>query len=187
MIETTQDAIAQLQIVKRGLMQQLLTKGIPGWHKEYKNTKLGAIPKDWKIIKLKDLCEISHGYAFKGSYMTDSETSYIVVTPTNFKIGGGFKSDVFRYYENEKTDFIDKQYIFDGNDLIVTMTDLSKKSDTLGYPAFIPMSLNKIYLHNQRLGKVNKISECIDKTFLYYLLCSDLYRKYLTKRFRDWC
>lgn len=35
-IETTQDAIAQLQIVKRGLTQQLLTKGIPGWHKEYK-------------------------------------------------------------------------------------------------------------------------------------------------------
>ncbi len=54
-IETTQEAISQLQKVKRGLMQQLLTKGIPGWNKEYKNTVIGKIPDGWNLMTLEDV------------------------------------------------------------------------------------------------------------------------------------
>ena len=45
-IETTQDAIAQLQIVKRGLMQQLLTQGIPDLNNNREQVRLLDIIAD---------------------------------------------------------------------------------------------------------------------------------------------
>lgn len=57
------------------------------------------------------------------------------------------------------------------------MTDLSKASDTLGYPALIPAPRDFSYLHNQRLGKVIIKPEIpVSKLHLYYLLRTDAYR-----------
>jgi len=60
-------------------------------------------------------------------------------------------------------------------DLIVTMTDLSKEGDTLGYPAIVPTSSDR-FLHNQRIGKILALGERADMPFLYYLLCTREYR-----------
>src|SRR5438132_10857287 len=58
------------------------------------------------------------------------------------------------------------------------MTDLSKQSDTLGFPAFVPARTdNHRYLHNQRLGKVLiKDKSTIDPRYLHYVLCTSDYR-----------
>jgi len=62
-------------------------------------------------------------------------------------------------------------------DLLITMTDLSRNSDTLGYPAILPTPRVGRFLHNQRLGKVVILDEQkLDKRFLYYLLCTREYR-----------
>ena len=58
-IEKTEQVIAKTEEVKKGLMQQLLTKGIS--HTEYKNSELGEIPLKWEIKQLKDLLEIKYG------------------------------------------------------------------------------------------------------------------------------
>lgn len=58
-IEKTEQVIAKTEEVKKGLMQQLLTKGIG--HTEYKNSELGEIPLKWEIKQLKDLLEIKYG------------------------------------------------------------------------------------------------------------------------------
>lgn len=49
-IEKVDKAIEKTERLKKGLMQRLLTKGIG--HKEFKDTKIGRIPKEWKIYKL---------------------------------------------------------------------------------------------------------------------------------------
>lgn len=49
-IRKTDEIIAKTRRLKKGLMQKLLTKGIG--HKEFKDTEIGRIPKDWKIVKL---------------------------------------------------------------------------------------------------------------------------------------
>jgi len=46
-------AIAKTERLKKGLMQKLLTEGIG--HKEFKETKIGKIPKTWKVVKLKEI------------------------------------------------------------------------------------------------------------------------------------
>lgn len=56
-IEKTQAVIDQVQVVKKGLMQELLTKGLPGRHKKFKQTEIGEIPEDWEVVELQELCE----------------------------------------------------------------------------------------------------------------------------------
>ena len=126
-------------------------------------------------FSLGDVCSIKHGYAFKGQYFSDSITKEILLTPGNFNIGGGFKKDKLKYYNGP----IDKNYILKPYDLIVTMTDLSKNGDTLGFSALVPED-NNIYLHNQRIGLVENINEkIIDKNYLYWLLRNPEYHHYV--------
>nr|WP_243449303.1 restriction endonuclease subunit S [Clostridium perfringens] len=58
-IENTEKLIQKNQELKKGLMQQLLTKGIG--HTEFKKTELGEIPKEWKVQKFKDISKVSQG------------------------------------------------------------------------------------------------------------------------------
>lgn len=128
-------------------------------------------------MKLKELCKIRHGFAFKGKdIIKDHATKYVLVTPGNFNIGGGFKKDKCKYF-SENGD-IPKDYILKENDLIVTMTDLSVKSDTLGYSALIPKDDNSIYLHNQRIGLVHDIDESkVLKDYLYWFMRTKKYQQ----------
>ncbi len=126
-------------------------------------------------VTLGDLINVKHGYAFSGQDITPEVTPLILVTPGNFYIGGGFKSDKFKYFNGEYP----KEYVLKQNDIVVTMTDLSKEGDTLGYSAKIPKSNGKIYLHNQRIGLVEIISDEIDKDYLYWLLRTNEYQGFI--------
>jgi len=57
--------------LKRGLMQELLTKGIG--HKEFREeAEIGRIPKDWETVKLKEIAGIIMGQSPPSStYNTD--------------------------------------------------------------------------------------------------------------------
>ena len=58
-INQTQQLINHLNLLKKGLMQHLFTQGIG--HSEFKETKIGKIPKEWEIVRLGDIVEIIMG------------------------------------------------------------------------------------------------------------------------------
>ena len=119
---------------------------------------------------------VKHGCAFKGEYFTEAETPDVLVTPGNFAIGGGFLADKPKYYEGPVPD----DYILQEGDLVVTMTDLSKAGDTLGYPALVPRMQGRRYLHNQRIGLVEiKEGAEANKHFLFYRLRASDYRHHI--------
>lgn len=125
--------------------------------------------------RLGDIIDIKHGFAFKGEFFSLTETDDLILSPGNFKIGGGFKADKFKYYNGKYP----KEYILKENDIIVTMTDLSKEGDTLGYSAKIPFSENKRYLHNQRLGLVEFKNDDFDEDYIYWLLRTKDYQTFI--------
>ena len=86
------------------------------------------VSENWKPYALADLIQIKHGFAFKGEHFCDEQTSDVLVTPGCFAIGGGFKADNPKCYRGP----VPEDYILQPDDLIVTMTDLSKAGDTLG-------------------------------------------------------
>ena len=61
-IEKTQAVIDQVQVVKRGLMQELLTRGLPGRHTRFKQTEIGEVPETWIETALGDVLELKRGY-----------------------------------------------------------------------------------------------------------------------------
>jgi len=44
------EVIAKTERLKKGLMQELLTKGMG--HKEFKDTRMGKTPKEWQVVRL---------------------------------------------------------------------------------------------------------------------------------------
>ena len=121
---------------------------------------------------LGDYIKVKHGYAFKGEFFSTDDNGVVLITPGNFAIGGGFKQDKCKFF----TSTFSGDYVLHEDDLIVTMTDLSKNIDTLGYGALIPNS-NRIYLHNQRIGLVQFLSDKLDKHYLYWFMRTDFYQK----------
>lgn len=129
----------------------------------------------WKVTKVSDLLSIKHGFAFKGEYFTDEETEYQLTTPGNFSISGGFQDIKPKYYDGP----IPSDYVLSPGQIIVTMTDLSKKSDTLGFAAVIPND-EKTWLHNQRVGlvQIHDLEAC-NAVFINYLFRTHEYRSWV--------
>lgn len=125
-------------------------------------------------MKLKDVATIKHGFAFKGDYFTNVPTRNILLTPTNFTLKGGFQY-ADRYYSNDGE--IPEEFVLHKDDLIVTMTDLSKEIDTIGYGALIPDDSDHVFLHNQRIGLVTVTNPTVDKFYLYWLMRTKSYQR----------
>ena len=126
-----------------------------------------------KEYQLSDLIEIKHGYAFDGEHIVTEDNGVVLVTPGNFKIGGGFQEDKCKFFNGE----IPEEYVLSSGDYIVTMTDLSKTIDTLGYSAIVPNSKTRTYLHNQRIGLIKFISDECDPDYIYYLMQTHKYQR----------
>ena len=126
--------------------------------------------------KLGQYIRVKHGFAFKGTHFTEEVRSDVLLTPANFAIGGGFQEARLKYYAGPIPD----DYVLQPGDLVITMTDLSRTADTLGYPALIPNSAERRYLHNQRIGLVEICQDApLDKRFLFYRLRADDYRHHI--------
>ena len=130
---------------------------------------------DWRECSLGDLIAIKHGYAFSGEHISKTEGKCVLVTPGNFEISGGYKEGNAKYFHGEYPE----EYVFAGGDLVVTMTDLSKTADTLGYSAKIPREKGKTYLHNQRVGKVCSKSPEAELDYLYWVMRHRDYRSWV--------
>ena len=127
---------------------------------------------DWTRVRLGDVIDVKHGYAFKGEFFHDEPPGDFLLTPGNFAIGGGFQWGKRKFYRDGP---IPADYVLEPGDILITMTDLSKIADTLGYSAVVPESDVRL-LHNQRLGKVILKSTAVDKSYIHWLLRTPDYR-----------
>jgi type I restriction enzyme, S subunit len=130
---------------------------------------------DWRAVSLGELFRVKHGFAFKSEYFTDKPQDTVLVTPGNFAIGGGFQDGKRKYYNG----WLPEDYVLKPGQVVVTMTDLSKESDTLGYAASIPND-STIWLHNQRVGLLEFKTEIpTTPRFIEYLLRAHEYRSWI--------
>ncbi len=90
--ENTQKQIDKLQDLKKATMNELLTKGLG--HTEFKDSKLGRIPKSWDVVSLSDLALVdreslssstSPDYQFFYIDITSVKTCFINIPPTKIK------------------------------------------------------------------------------------------------------
>ncbi|MBB5326111.1 type I restriction enzyme S subunit [Anoxybacillus tepidamans] len=91
-IEKTEVIIEQTEKVKKGLMQQLLTKGIG--HTKFKKTEIGEIPEEWEVKALEN---ISKFIDYRGKTPKKTERGIRLITAKNIRDG---------YISDEPIEFI---------------------------------------------------------------------------------
>ncbi|HEC79106.1 MAG TPA: restriction endonuclease subunit S [candidate division WOR-3 bacterium] len=154
-IEKVNEAIKKTERLKKGLMQDLLTKGIG--HKEFKDTEIGRIPKEWVYSTLGELIEVHDSKRIPLSEMERAK-----------------RKGKYPYCgANGIMDYID-DYIFDGEFLLIA-------EDGGAYGKFE----NSCYLMNGKFWVNNhahiikaKDNQTINK-FLFYMLNFQDLRPYI--------
>lgn len=143
---------------------------------EFVDSELGRIPKGWEVIRLGELLNIKHGFAFKSKFFTTSPNKNLLLTPGNFEPNGGIKFNWAKqkFYNGE----FPEEYILNRGDLVLTLTDLTQDCRILGSPALIPDN-DYNYLHNQRLGLVSLKSQELNKSIFYRFFNTTLFRNHI--------
>jgi type I restriction enzyme S subunit len=76
------EVIAKAERLKKGLMQELLTKGIG--HAEYKQTPIGKIPQPWEVVKLEEVVDMMSGQYFKFSEFVEEGVRCLKIDNVGF-------------------------------------------------------------------------------------------------------
>jgi len=144
-IDQTEALIEKTQLLKRGLMQRLLTRGIG--HTEFKTTVHGEIPVEWEVVKLGEILTILSGCPFASEYFNEENKGIRLVRIRDVNSG---TSNTF--YDGP----YEEQYVLENGDFIIGMDGDFKILRWKSGPAVL----------NQRLCK---ISEKTGKTSLEYI------------------
>jgi type I restriction enzyme S subunit len=161
-IEKVDQVIEKTQKLKKGLMQELLTKGIG--HKEFKDTEMGRIPKDWNVVRISDIADVKGGKRLpKGQKLVNYKTPYPYIRVLDFRNMGVDVSNVqFLLPETHKSI---RQYIISSNDVYISI------AGTVGIVGLIPPELDNANL-TENAAKLCKLRN-ITKEFLVYFLNSN--------------
>ena len=122
----------------------------------------------WAPAILGDLVEVRHGWPFKSEHFGEPLRGRpIVVAIGNFRYTGGFRfgSTAVKGYRDDYP----REYELSAGDTLVVMTCQTPGGEILGIPARIPAD-GRVYLHNQRMGKVVvRAPERVLPDYLYWL------------------
>lgn len=154
-IEKTAAIIEQAEELKKGLMQQLLTKGIG--HTKFKKTEIGEIPEEWEVKTLEEVAIFQNGKAHE-QYIEETG-NYIVVNS--------------KFISSEGTEYKKTNYNLlplDKGDIAMVMSDVPNGKALA--KCFLVKENNK-YTLNQRVCSIK--SRGINNEYLYYALNRNKY------------
>ena len=165
-IEKVDDSIEKTERLKKGLMHELLTKGIG--HKEFKETEIGRIPKGWELTNISDIAEVKGGKRLpKGHNLVDFRTPYPYIRVVDFKNMGVDIGNV--KYLLPETHKIIKRYTISSNDVYISI------AGSVGLAGLIPNELDGANL-TENAAKLCKLRR-VFKDFLAYVLNSQFIKK----------
>jgi type I restriction enzyme, S subunit len=142
-IENTEQLIRKTKELKKGLMQQLLTKGIG--HTEFKVTELGEIPFDWEVKELGSVLKVLGGFAFKSKDASETGVRWVKIANVGLgKVNWGDISFLPTSYSEKY-----KEYQINFGDIIMAMT----RPVLNGITKIAVFDREEIALLNQRVCK----------------------------------
>ena len=172
-IEKTQAVIKQVQVVKRGLMQRLLTRGLPGCHTRFKQTVIGEIPEEWECAQLGCRTELQPGFAFKSQDF--SVTGDRLIRGANVGVGGlKWTDDTTKYFPSARRIEV-QDYVIREGDIVVAM-DRPFIKDGFKIARVTVEDMPALLL--QRVGRFRRYRE-VTPEYLWYLLQSHYVKTHL--------
>ncbi len=181
-IEKTEQSIAKYQAIKKGMMQDLFTRGIdlntgklrPSFEEApelYKESELGMIPKEWEIENLHQVCDVRVSNVDKKIYPNktivrlcnymDAYNNDFITNGLNFSEGSANTNELSRFSLKKE-------------DVIITKD--SETPDDIAIPSVVYENLNNVVC-GYHLAILRPNIEKISGIFLmYYLKLSNVQR-----------
>lgn len=168
-IENTEKLIQKNQELKKGLMQQLLTKGIG--HIKFKKTELGNIPKEWKIKKIYDLVQ----YMKSGlSRNLKSDDIGIPCIRSNNIIDNKIDDKDLKYWylEDDKGANINEYILDDGDVLVNFINSVAQIGKTCIYK-----DIGRPVIYTTNIFRLKMNQDIILNKYFYYFTQIEKYKK----------
>jgi type I restriction enzyme, S subunit len=142
---------------------------------QYKDTKVGRIPKDWEVVKLEEvLADFQNGYAFSSKGYVKEGIPIVSMAYIGLKGQFSFNYEKANYWSSESKIELSR-YLLHKGDLLIAMTDVTPTKNLIGRMVLI--DIDDEFLLNQRVGLI-KTNDRIYKQFLMYLGNSKVWRDY---------
>ena len=176
-IEKTEAQISKLQDLKKGMMQELLSKGIG--HTEFKDSPVGRIPKGWRCVRLESVLESGNTPMRSGPFGSALLKRELV--PTGIPFLGidnvhveQFVTNYKRFVTSEKFEEL-KRYAVRENDVMITIMG------TVGRACVVPACIGKA------LSSKHVWTMTFDKAeYLPELICWQLnFAPWVTRQFKN--
>ena len=132
----------------------------------YKQTEVGVIPEDWKIVRLGDVCQYQNGRSLEKYF--NNRMGYKVISIGNYSATGRYIENSC-YISSKHSDDISK-FILKRNDLTILLNDKTSIGTIIGRALFIEEG-NK-YVFNQRTMRLSFFNQYYSK-FIYYMINSE--------------
>jgi len=166
-IQKTEEVIERTEMLKRGLMQRLFTRGIE--HTRFKQTELGDVPEEWEIVPLNEVVnDIRYGTSVK----SNNDTKGLPVLRIPNIIGGKVTLDDLKWVELSKSEI--HALLLEEGDLLIVRTNANP--DYIGRSAqFKNQEGNWVFA--SYLIRIRPNRHKIDSDFLNLFLHSDAVRR----------
>ena len=134
---------------------------------------------EWKKVKLGDICDLRNGVAIKSEdYILNSNT--LNCRMSNIRPDGTFDILYNAKYLPDNFSEKYKNYLLKNGDLVIAMTDMAGDPKILGVPTAVKSNGFNI-IQNQRVGKLELLTDNIDENYLKFALQSKNVKNYFKK------
>ena len=134
---------------------------------------------EWKKVKLGDVCDLRNGVAIKSEdYILNSNT--LNCRMSNIRPDGTFDILYNAKYLPDNFSEKYKNYLLKNGDLVIAMTDMAGDPKILGVPTVVKSNGFNI-IQNQRVGKLELLTDNIDENYLKFALQSKNVKNYFKK------
>jgi len=156
-IEQLSKKQALLGEYKKGLMQQIFSQII-----RFKKDDGSEFP-DWEEKKLGDVVELKHGYQFRSNDFTKSGLAIIKISNV---IGASLSLDDLSFIDKERYSEFESFEIHNGDILMSLTGNIGRVVEVESLPFKA--------IQNYRVGKFVPVNSKLEKSFLKYLLITDM-------------
>lgn len=174
LIERTQAVIDQVEVVKKGLMQELLTRGLPGRHTRFKQTEIGEIPESWEVVRLGDVASVKGGKRMpKGRPFAEHPTPFPYIRVSDFSDGSVATKDLQFVLPEDQAKIA--RYTISKEDLYISI------AGTLGVVGVVPEELDGAQLTENAAKIVIKQPAALSRLYLREAMGADGMLKQIQK------
>ena len=155
----------------------------PYYHTEYfKQIDKNLHQSKYTLLKLRSICNLQNGYAFKSNDYSLDETNTLNIRMSNIRPNNNFDADYNIRYLPDNYSEIFKEYLLNDGDILIAMTDMAADPKILGVPTIVKNSYNRNLLLNQRVGKLFDFDfSKIEINYLKEILGSAIVKAYYNK------